>query len=131
MLSCHPKYLGNVEQERRNLTLWSVEKLAEGMGVDPTNLQQPLPREIADGGYPFTLVFSPDADDVLEAVLGALAAIGVVVSVRLVDGSVVVGVPTSVDGQQVLCRGWDEKTGVRTDEMFSLTVADIVGAVVL
>ena len=42
-LDLHPKYLGHIEQARRNLTLTSLERLAEGLGVDPVDLQQPIP----------------------------------------------------------------------------------------
>jgi transcriptional regulator with XRE-family HTH domain len=42
-LDLHPKYLGHIEQARRNLTLTSLERLAEGLDVDPVDLQQPIP----------------------------------------------------------------------------------------
>jgi transcriptional regulator with XRE-family HTH domain len=39
-LNLHPKYVGHIEQARRNLTLGSLERLADGLGVDPLDLLQ-------------------------------------------------------------------------------------------
>jgi transcriptional regulator with XRE-family HTH domain len=43
-LSVHRTYMGGVERGERNLTLRSLERLAERMGVDPVTLLQP-PKE--------------------------------------------------------------------------------------
>ena len=39
----HPTYMGGVERGERNLTLRSVEKLAERLDVDPVSLLRPPP----------------------------------------------------------------------------------------
>ncbi|CAN5541918.1 helix-turn-helix transcriptional regulator [soil metagenome] len=40
-LGVHRTYMGGVERGERNLTLRSLERLAERMGVDPVALLQP------------------------------------------------------------------------------------------
>jgi transcriptional regulator with XRE-family HTH domain len=40
-LGVHRTYMGGVERGERNLTLRSLERLAERMGVDPVTLLQP------------------------------------------------------------------------------------------
>ena len=42
-LGVHRTYMGGVERGERNLTLRSLERLAERMGVDPVTLLQPPP----------------------------------------------------------------------------------------
>lgn len=42
-LGVHRTYMGGVERGERNLTLRSLEKLAERMGVDPVSLLKPAP----------------------------------------------------------------------------------------
>jgi transcriptional regulator with XRE-family HTH domain len=42
-LGVHRTYMGGVERGERNLTLRSLEKLAERMGVDPVSLLTPAP----------------------------------------------------------------------------------------
>jgi transcriptional regulator with XRE-family HTH domain len=42
-LGVHRTYMGGVERGERNLTLRSLERLAERMGVDPVSLLQPPP----------------------------------------------------------------------------------------
>lgn len=43
-LGLHRTYIGNIEQERRNLTLGAVERLAGRLGVDPLELLVPRGR---------------------------------------------------------------------------------------
>ena len=40
-LGVHRTYMGGVERGERNLTLRSLERLAERMGVDPVDLLRP------------------------------------------------------------------------------------------
>lgn len=40
-LGVHRTYMGGVERGERNLTLRSLERLAERMGVDPVSLLKP------------------------------------------------------------------------------------------
>jgi transcriptional regulator with XRE-family HTH domain len=42
-LGVHRTYMGGVERGERNLTLRSVEKLAERLDVDPVSLLRPPP----------------------------------------------------------------------------------------
>jgi transcriptional regulator with XRE-family HTH domain len=42
-LGVHRTYMGGVERGERNLTLRSLERLAERMGIDPVSLLQPPP----------------------------------------------------------------------------------------
>jgi transcriptional regulator with XRE-family HTH domain len=42
-LGVHRTYMGGVERGERNLTLRSLERLAERMGVDPVSLLQKPP----------------------------------------------------------------------------------------
>ncbi|HEX3980208.1 MAG TPA: helix-turn-helix transcriptional regulator [Acidimicrobiales bacterium] len=37
-LGCHRTYLGGVERGERNLTLGTLERLAEGLGIEPLDL---------------------------------------------------------------------------------------------
>ena len=41
-LEVHRTYLGAVERGERNLTLKSVERIAEGLGVGPLDLLKPI-----------------------------------------------------------------------------------------
>jgi transcriptional regulator with XRE-family HTH domain len=41
VLGVHRTYMGGVERGERNLTLQSLERLAQRMGVDPVTLLQP------------------------------------------------------------------------------------------
>ena len=41
VLGIHRTYMGGVERGERNLTLQSLERLAENMGVDPVALLRP------------------------------------------------------------------------------------------
>jgi transcriptional regulator with XRE-family HTH domain len=41
-LSFHRTYMGGVERGERNLTLRSLERIAERMGVDPLELLRPV-----------------------------------------------------------------------------------------
>jgi transcriptional regulator with XRE-family HTH domain len=43
-LGVHRTYMGGVERGERNLTLKSVERIAECLGVDPIQLLKPPPR---------------------------------------------------------------------------------------
>jgi transcriptional regulator with XRE-family HTH domain len=42
-LGVHRTYMGGVERGERNLTLRSLERLAERIGVDPVSLLKPPP----------------------------------------------------------------------------------------
>jgi transcriptional regulator with XRE-family HTH domain len=42
-LGVHRTYMGGVERGERNLTLRSLERLAQRMGVDPVSLLKPPP----------------------------------------------------------------------------------------
>jgi transcriptional regulator with XRE-family HTH domain len=42
-LGVHRTYMGGVERGERNLTLRSLERLAERMGIDPVKLLKPPP----------------------------------------------------------------------------------------
>lgn len=98
--------------------------------MDPFDVQ-PVDHGTNGGERPATVSVGPGADDVLVALMRALARLGVVVSIRKLDGSAVDGVPTAVGDGEVLCLGWDPRSGQRTDETFSVKLADVVGTVVL
>lgn len=43
----HRTYMGDLERGERNLSLQSLEHLAESIGVDPLDLLQPIAEDIA------------------------------------------------------------------------------------
>lgn len=45
ILSVHPKYVGNIEQGVRNLSLRTVERLADKLGIHVRQLLQEVPAE--------------------------------------------------------------------------------------
>lgn len=121
------KYLGNIEQERRNPTLRSVERFADTLGVDPLDLQQPVP---GGRGRRVTVSIDAEADDALVGVLRALAELGLVASIRLLDGTVLEGVPVVVTAEQAVCAAWDGRHGRRTEYTFTVAVGDVTGIAV-
>ncbi|MGH9091802.1 MAG: helix-turn-helix domain-containing protein [Acidimicrobiales bacterium] len=124
------QYVGGVEQQRRNLTLHTVERFASSLGIDPVDLQQPVPPETSDHCRRVTVAIDSEADDALVSVLRGFAELGLVVSVRTLDGAVLEGVPVIVTSEQVLFAGWDRSRGTRTDSTFTVDVGTVVGVTV-
>lgn len=120
-------YIGNLEQQGRNPTLETVERVAGSLGVDPVDLQQPVPPETSGCGRRVTVAIEAEADDALVIVLRGFAELGLVVSVKLLDGRVREGVPMVVTSEQVLFAGWDRSLGMRTDTTFTVDVGTVTG----
>lgn len=118
-------YLSEIEQQRRNPTLGTVERFADVLGLDPADLQQPAPPETSERGRRVTIAIDSEADDVLVHLLRAMAELGIVVSFRVLDGRVLEGVPVVVTNEQVLCTSWIGELGRPSDETFVVQVAEI------
>jgi transcriptional regulator with XRE-family HTH domain len=49
LIGVHRTYMGGVERGERNLTLKSLERIAERIGVDPRTLLDPVPESHRSG----------------------------------------------------------------------------------
>jgi transcriptional regulator with XRE-family HTH domain len=58
LVGVHRTYMGGIERGERNLTLKSVERIAERLGVDPLDLLRP---DQSDAGEPAGAAGSADA----------------------------------------------------------------------
>ena len=120
-------YVSDLEQQSRNPTLRTVERFADVLGVDLTDLQQPAPPDTSERSRRVTIAIDSEADDVLVHLLRAMAELGIVVSFRLLPNRVLEGVPVVVTDEQVLCAAWDGALGRRTEETFTVAVGEITG----
>jgi len=50
LLGVHRTYMGGIERDERNLTLRTLERIAEQTGVDPIELLAPLPQQSGQPG---------------------------------------------------------------------------------